>query len=144
MHQSLASAWLIYLNVWWCTDSQILIYQILTFFFLFKVRNRPNCFPHTYRLHASSNHSQDLKTKLQLVHFKTKYIFFFCFEVVYLFLVYYYMNVKVKVRYYGFHFLKSLFARRQRIMVSGLNEATRSLACRTDELAVCLLARVNR
>jgi len=54
------------------------------------------------------------------------------------------MNVEEKVRYYGFHFLKSRFPRRQRIMLSGVNEATRSLACRTDELAGCLLERANR
>ena len=54
------------------------------------------------------------------------------------------MNFEEKVRYHGFHFLKSLFPRIQRIMLSGVIEATRSLACRTDQLAVCLLERLNR
>jgi hypothetical protein len=54
------------------------------------------------------------------------------------------MNVKDKLRENGFNFLKPVFPIRQTIMVNGVKEATRSLACRRDELAVCLLERVNR
>jgi hypothetical protein len=60
------------------------------------------------------------------------------------FLFFYYMKGKDKIRDNGFHFLKSVFAGRLRIIVNGVEEATRSLACRKDELALCLQERANR